>query len=47
MTERHGERRDHPADEPAPTLTEKARSDEWIYDTRNGGWGAGNQRGGG
>lgn len=47
MTERHGERRDHPADEPAPALTAKARSDEWVYDTRNGGWGADNQRGGG
>lgn len=31
MTERYGERRDHPADEPAPTLTGKARSDEWVY----------------
>lgn len=29
MEERHGERRTHPVDEPAPTLTEKARSDEW------------------
>lgn len=48
MTERHGERRDHPVDEPAPTLTEKARSDEWVYDTRYGGWGKDTEpRGGG
>lgn len=31
MTERYGERRDHPSDEPAPTLASKARSDEWVY----------------
>ena len=29
LSERHGERRAYPVDEPAPTLTEKARSDEW------------------
>jgi DNA (cytosine-5)-methyltransferase 1 len=33
MTERYGERRDHDVDEPAPTLTGKARSDEWIIRT--------------
>ncbi len=37
MTERHGERRAHPADEPAPSITSKARSDEWEYDTRQTG----------
>lgn len=36
MTERHGERRAHPATEPAPALTSKARSDEWEYDRRQG-----------
>lgn len=30
MIERNGERRDHPTDEPAPTLTAKARSDVWL-----------------
>jgi hypothetical protein len=34
MTERYGERRDHPIDEPAPTLTSKARSDVWVVDRR-------------
>lgn len=34
MTERHGERRDHPADEPAPTITSKARSDYLLLNTR-------------
>lgn len=29
MTERHGDREDHPVSEPAPTITEKSRSDEW------------------
>lgn len=37
MTERHGDRRDHPASEPAPTLTTKAQSDEWVYDQRQNG----------
>lgn len=31
MTERHGERPDHPASEPAPTVISKARSWERIY----------------
>lgn len=30
MTERHGERPDTPVDEPAPVVTSKWRSDEWI-----------------
>lgn len=34
MTERNGERRDHPVDEPAPAVTSKARSDEWVYTGR-------------
>lgn len=37
MTERSGERRDHPANEPAPALTAKARSDEWVYNQRQTG----------
>lgn len=34
MTERYGDRPRVPAEEPAPALTAKARSDEWEYDTR-------------
>jgi DNA (cytosine-5)-methyltransferase 1 len=34
MTERHGLRRVHPSDEPAPTITSKARSDELVLNTR-------------
>lgn len=30
MTERHGDRPDTPVNEPAPTVTSKWRSDEWI-----------------
>lgn len=46
MSERSGERDARPADEPAPSLTGKARSDEWVYDPRNGGYGEGFKRGG-
>lgn len=39
MSERHGKRDARPPSEPAPTLTEKARSDEWEYATQeNAGW---------
>ena len=31
MSERHGKREDRPMDEPAPTVTGKSRSDEWVY----------------
>lgn len=31
MSERHGTREDRPMDEPAPTVTGKSRSDEWVY----------------
>lgn len=41
MTERYGERRDHPVDEPAPTLTSKARSDVWVVDRRTNSRAAG------
>lgn len=34
MSERHGDRPDTPTDAPAPSLTGKARSDEWVYDRR-------------
>ena len=37
MSERSGERDARPADEPAPSLTGKARSDEWVYDVRQDG----------
>lgn len=30
MLERHGERRAVPAGEPAPVITEKARTAEWV-----------------
>lgn len=33
MTERHGDRRVHPIDEPAPSLTGKARTDGWTLHT--------------
>lgn len=46
MSERSGERDARPADEPAPSLTGKARSDEWVYDPRNGRYGEGFKRGG-
>lgn len=35
MTDRHGERRDTPLGEPAPTITSKARTARW-YDRRQG-----------
>ncbi|HEX5347899.1 MAG TPA: DNA cytosine methyltransferase [Pseudonocardiaceae bacterium] len=31
MTDRHGERSDTPETEPAPVITSKARSAEWVY----------------
>lgn len=34
MIERHGDRDDTPIDEPAPTITSKARSDVWAVDRR-------------
>lgn len=37
MSERSGERDPRPADEPAPAVTGKARSDEWVYDVRQSG----------
>lgn len=35
MNERHGDRRDTPETEPAPTITSKARTARW-YDRRQG-----------
>ena len=32
MSERHGKREAREITEPAPTVTGKARSDEWVYD---------------
>ena len=37
MIERSGEREARPADQPAPVVTGKARSDEWVYDVRQDG----------
>lgn len=37
MSERSGERDARPADQPAPVVTGKARSDEWVYDVRQDG----------
>lgn len=31
MTDRHGERLDTPVDVPAPTITSKARTADWVY----------------
>lgn len=31
MTDRHGDRPDTPVTEPAPVITSKARSAEWVY----------------
>lgn len=36
MSERHGKREAREITEPAPTVTGKARSDEWVYDRRQG-----------
>lgn len=44
MLERHGDRPDTPVDEPAPTITSKARSDVWVVDRRTVSRGAGGGR---
>lgn len=36
MSERYGTREDRPMDKPAPAVTGMSRSDEWVYDRRQG-----------